>query len=160
MGRYAHILERDLGVAVADLAGAGAAGGSGAGLVAFLGATLRSGIDIVLDISAFDSALAGADLVITAEGRLDGQTARGKAPAGVARRARAAGVPVVALAGTLGPDAGSVREAGIDAYFAIAGGPIDLKTSMERAADLLAAVSHEVALLVGAVRSGGKGADR
>lgn len=159
MRRYAQVLERDLGADVADLPGAGAAGGLGAGLVAFFDATLRSGIDIVLDIVAFDAALAGADLVITAEGRLDAQTARGKAPTGVARRARAAGVPVVALAGAVGPDAASVRETGIDACFAIAGGPIDLKASIESAADRLAAVAEEVARLVEAVRSGSRGAD-
>jgi glycerate kinase len=159
MRHYAAVLERDLGVGVADLPGGGAAGGLGAGLVAFTGATLRSGIDIVLDIVGFDAALAGADLVITAEGRLDAQTARGKAPAGVARRARAAGVSVVALAGILAPDARTVREVGVDAYFAIAPGPIDQAASIQTAAERLAATAEEVVRLVDTVTGRCRGAD-
>ena len=100
--RLADVIERQFGKQVADLPGAGAAGGTGAGLMAFLDAKLISGAALVLDASGFDRALAGAELVITGEGRVDGQTAYGKAPGEVGRRAQAAGVPAVLLAGTKG----------------------------------------------------------
>src|SRR2546422_1077800 len=82
---------------------AGAAGGAGAGLIAFLGARLVPGAPLVVDASGFDAALSGASLLITGEGRVDAQTAYGKAPGEVAKRARAAGVPVLLLAGSKGP---------------------------------------------------------
>jgi glycerate kinase len=89
------------GLDVLNVPGAGAAGGLGAGLLAFCHAELKRGIDIVLDATGFDEALAAADLVITGEGKIDAQTRFGKAPAGVLRRARAAGKPVAALAGVI-----------------------------------------------------------
>jgi glycerate kinase len=100
--RLAEVIHRDLGVDVETLPGAGAAGGLGAGLVAFAGARLRPGAEMVIENLKFDERLAGADLVITGEGRLDSQTARfGKGPAAVARHARAAGIPVIGIAGSL-----------------------------------------------------------
>jgi len=96
---YARIIARDLKRKVKDLRGAGAAGGLGAGCVAFLGARLTPGIDLVLDAVGFDAALQGVKLVVTGEGRLDRQTLMGKAPAGVAARARKAGIPCVAVGG-------------------------------------------------------------
>ena len=98
---YGRLLERTLGREVANIPGAGAAGGLGAGLLAFCNAELKRGIDIVLDATAFDEKLAAADLVITGEGKIDAQTQFGKAPAGVVRRAHAAGVPVAAVAGII-----------------------------------------------------------
>ncbi len=89
-------------VGVDDLPGAGAAGGTGAGLVAFLGATLERGAPLIVEATGFDDALAGADLVITGEGRVDEQTAYGKAPGEVAKRANRAGIPVLLLAGSKG----------------------------------------------------------
>ena len=117
--------------------GAGAAGGLGAGLVAFLGAELRSGVQTVMEAVRLRERMAGADLAITAEGRLDGQSAFGKATAGVVRAAREAGVPVVALAGSLGPGYERLYEQGLCAAFAIADGPMDLSAAMARAAELL-----------------------
>jgi len=102
LGRLAEVIERDLGKRVADIPGAGAAGGTGAGLVAFLDADLVPGARLVVDAAGLDTALRGADLVITGEGRVDEQTAYGKAPGEVARRAHAAGVPVLLLAGSKG----------------------------------------------------------
>jgi glycerate kinase len=100
--RLAAVIRRDLGREVETLSGAGAAGGLGAGLVAFTGAELRPGADMVMDAIRLDDRLRGADLVLTGEGRLDAQTARfGKGPAAVARRARAAGIPVLAIAGAV-----------------------------------------------------------
>src|SRR5256886_16503289 len=102
----AEIIRRDLGVDVEALPGAGAAGGLGAGLVAFTGAGLRPGAEMVMQALKLDDRIKGADLVITGEGRLDSQTARfGKAPAAVARHARKAGIPVVALAGRIAHEA-------------------------------------------------------
>jgi glycerate kinase len=100
--RLAEVIKRDLGKDVRDLPGAGAAGGTGAGLVAFLDAELVPGAPLIVAAAGFDQALQGADLVITGEGRIDSQTAFGKAPGEVARRAQAAGVPVIFLAGSRG----------------------------------------------------------
>jgi glycerate kinase len=102
--RLAEVLRRDLGVDVAATAGAGAAGGVGAGALAFLGARLTPGIDLLLDLVGFDDALAASDLVVTGEGSVDAQTLAGKAPLGVARRAYGAGVPVLLLAGRVDLD--------------------------------------------------------
>jgi glycerate kinase len=99
---YAGVIERDLGVSVTDVPGAGAAGGLGAGLITFLGATIRPGIDIVGEVVRLVERIRGADLVLTGEGRLDGQTAFGKTVAGVARIAAAEGVPVIVVPGSLG----------------------------------------------------------
>ncbi len=104
--RLAEVVRRDLGVDVEHLPGAGAAGGLGAGLVAFAGARLRPGAEMVMEALKLDDQLNGADLVITGEGRLDSQTARfGKGPAAVARHARNAGIPVIAMAGTVADEA-------------------------------------------------------
>jgi glycerate kinase len=103
---FAEIIRRDIGVDVEQLPGAGAAGGLGAGLVAFTGARLRPGAEMVMEALRLDERLAGAQLVITGEGRLDSQTARfGKGPAAVARHARQAGIPVVALGGSIADEA-------------------------------------------------------
>ena len=100
--RYASVVRESLGIDVAERPGAGAAGGLGAGLMAFCDGQVRSGIDIVCQVLDFDARLQGADLVITGEGRLDASTVYNKAPVGVARRASALGIPVIALAGSLG----------------------------------------------------------
>ncbi len=102
--RLADALRRDLGADVETIPGAGAAGGAGAAALALLGARLVPGIDLVLDLVGFDSALDGARLVVTGEGSLDVQSLGGKAPVGVARRAAGRGVPVVVLAGGIDLD--------------------------------------------------------
>jgi glycerate kinase len=102
LANFAEVIRRDLGVDVAGRPGAGAAGGLGAGLIAFLRAELRSGAQVVGEAAGITEAVRAADLVVTGEGRLDGQTAFGKAPQYVARLARAAGRPVICLAGSLG----------------------------------------------------------
>lgn len=99
LARFAEVVRRDLGVDISDLPGAGAAGGLGGGLVAFLGAGLRPGIEVVLESVGFLERLQGIDLVLTGEGRLDEQSLRGKAAAGVTAAARDAGVPVMVLCG-------------------------------------------------------------
>lgn len=102
LSTFARVVERDLGRRVSDVPGAGAAGGLGAGLLAFTNAELRRGVDIVIDQTHLRDAVRGASLVVTGEGRVDGQTRFGKTPFGVATVAREAGVPVIAVAGSLG----------------------------------------------------------
>ena len=120
LARLAEVIERDLKKKVADIPGAGAAGGAGAGLIAFLGARLVPGAPLVVDASGFDAALSGASLLITGEGRVDAQTAYGKAPGEVAKRARAAGVPVLLLAGSKGPGWESLSSMGVDSIVTLA----------------------------------------
>ena len=120
LARLAEVIERDLEKSVAEIPGAGAAGGAGAGLIAFLGARLVPGAPLVVDASGFDAALSGASLLITGEGRVDAQTAYGKAPGEVAKRARAAGVPVLLLAGSKGPGWESLSSMGVDSIVTLA----------------------------------------
>jgi glycerate kinase len=103
LSHFAAVIARDLGKRVADVPGAGAAGGTGAGLLAFLDASLVPGAPLVVDASGFDATLKGADLVITGEGQADAQTGYGKAPGEVAKRAKAARIPVLLIAGSKGP---------------------------------------------------------
>jgi glycerate kinase len=113
LSRLASVIQRDLGKDVANIPGAGAAGGAGAGLVAFLGASLVPGAPLVVEAAGLDAALRDADLAITGEGRVDRQTAYGKAPGEVAKRAHAAGVPVVLLAGSKGPGWEALKAFGV-----------------------------------------------
>lgn len=120
LARLAEVIERQYGKRVADISGAGAAGGTGAGLMAFLDAKLVSGAALVVDASGLDNALVGARLVITGEGRVDGQTVDGKAPGEVARRAQAAGVPTLLMAGSKGPGWETLIGKGVTAVVALA----------------------------------------
>lgn len=139
----ARVIVRDLNVSVRDLPGAGAAGGLGAGLVAFAGGKLQRGIDLVLDAIHLKDRLVGADLCLTAEGSLDASTAHGKAVAGVARLARSLGCPTIALAGRIGAGASDVLGQGVSAYFSICPGPIAESVAIEQAADLLANAAEQ-----------------
>ena len=115
----AAVVERETGISVADMPGAGAAGGFGGGAVALLRAQLRPGIEVVLDTVGFDRHLQGADLVITGEGRVDSQSIRGKVISGVAKRTAPAGVPLVVIAGAIAPGAEAAYELGVTAMFGI-----------------------------------------
>ena len=134
---YDRVLRRDLGTDVGERPGAGAAGGLGAGLMAFAGAELQSGIDMVCEVVDFDAHLQGADLVITGEGRADRSTTFNKAPVGVAGRALARGVPTLLLAGGLGPGHQELYQHGIAAMVCIADGPMSFRQSLGRTAELL-----------------------
>lgn len=134
---FASVLRRDLRREVAGRPGAGAAGGLGAGLMAFAGAELRSGIDMVCDVLGFDAHLEGADLVITGEGRADHSTIFDKAPVGVARRAMALGVPTVLLAGSLGPGHEELYQHGITGVMCIIDRPMSFQQSLQRTEELL-----------------------
>src|SRR5712691_3810077 len=141
LAHLAEVIERDLGKQVAEIPGAGAAGGAGAGLVAFLGAQLVKGAPLVVDASGFDEALVGARLVITGEGRVDGQTAFGKAPGEVAKRAKAAGIPTLLLAGSRGPGWESLSSMGVTSVVTLAQdadpGGHNLQVLMQEAAPAL-----------------------
>lgn len=117
--RYGEVLERELGASFAELPGAGAAGGMGAGCAALLGARLKPGIEAILDAVGFEAMLEGADLAVTGEGRLDGQSLRGKVVSGVAVRARAQGVPVIAIVGDVAEDAYGAYALGVGAIVSI-----------------------------------------
>ena len=147
LSRWADVAERTLGRRVRDEPGAGAAGGLGFAALAFLGATTRPGIELLLDLLSFASHLRGARLVITGEGALDRQTLHGKAPVGVARATAAAapGVPVVAVAGicSLTPD--QLRSAGISAAYALADIEPDLARCRDQAGPLLENLAVNVA---------------
>lgn len=141
---YAAVIERDLGIDVRDMPGGGASGGVGAGLHALLGAKLRSRFDALLPYFELDRHIADADLVITAEGGVDHKTARGKIPAEIGARGRAAGLPVIVLAGTIGEGAEVVMEHGVCAYFSTVGAPETLEEAIERAKDEVALVAEHV----------------
>ena len=145
---FSDIVRHDIGAEVNDLQGAGAAGGLGGGMVAFLNAELRAGVDIVLDTVRLDNALEGADLVLTGEGALDYQTIYSKAPIGVAQRARRHGIPVIAIAGTLGDRYALVHDHGIHAALAITNAPMTLQQASSRAPDLIAAATSQAMRLL------------
>lgn len=144
LAHYARIVERDLGRAVRDVPGAGAAGGLGAGLLAFLDATLRPGAQIVLEATHLEQQMSTADLVITAEGRLDSQTAYGKSVGAVAALAKRSCLPVLALAGSLGDDYQQLYQLGIDGLAVLPPGPMTLSAAMQNAAKLLSEATERM----------------
>lgn len=148
----ARVIRRDLGVEVATLTGGGASGGLGAGLHAFLGARLHPRFDLILRYIDLDRHLAKADLVMTAEGGIDGQTRFGKVPAEIAVRAKRHKLPVVALAGTVGLGAESTREVGIDAVFSILKRPCSLEDAIQDTGILLADAAEQTIRLMLAAR--------
>ncbi|MFT8872892.1 MAG: glycerate kinase [Sporolactobacillus sp.] len=134
MVRFAAVLKHDCGRDVAAVAGAGAAGGLGAGALCFLHARIRRGVDVVIEAARLEAQMDRAGLVMTGEGRIDGQTIFGKTPIGVARCAQKKGVPVIAFAGSLAPGYESVYAHGIDVLFPIVSGPVTLERALEEAA--------------------------
>ena len=145
---YASVVKRQVGKDILRVPGAGAAGGLGAGLMAFLDGELRPGIDIVIDSVDLAGRLKGCDLVITGEGRMDGQTAYGKTPAGVARVAKSLNLPVIAICGSLGPDVRRVHTVGIDAYFAALERPVAETDLAEHGPAMLTACAEQVGKLL------------
>ncbi|WP_049580666.1 glycerate kinase [Streptomyces sp. SBT349] len=148
LANFARVLERTAGARPGEYAGApgaGAAGGVGFGALVGLGATFRAGIEVLLDVLGFDAALARADVVITGEGSLDEQTLHGKAPAGVAAAARAAGKRVLAVCGRLAIDEEALRGAGIERAYPLAEIEPDPRASMANAGPLLERVARRLA---------------
>lgn len=147
LAHYGACLAHQLGRPVAMLPGAGAAGGMGAALLALLGAELKPGVEIVIKAVDLAGALADADLVITGEGRIDGQSLRGKTPIGVARCARRQGKPVIAIAGALGDDCACLCEQEMDALFAVVNRPMTLPQALAEARANLVLTARNVAAL-------------
>lgn len=146
--KYASVIRKEVGIKVDHIPGAGAAGGLGAGLLAFLKAELKPGIELVLEALNFDRHLEDCFLLVTGEGRLDEQSLHGKAPIGAARRAKKKNVPVLALVGSISGSRDSFHREGITACFAIADGPLSLEESLARGPELLNNKAAELMRLI------------
>ena len=150
LAHFDKILQRDLSKSVGNVPGAGAAGGLGAGLMAFVDASLKSGIEIVTKAAQLSKRLAGADLVITGEGQINFQTVFGKTPVGVARVAKTHNIPVIAIAGSIADDSDGVYDAGIDAMIDIVPEPMPLETAIENATALTEIAAERAGRMVAA----------
>jgi len=139
--RWAEVIEGTAGRRLRDEPGAGAAGGLGFALLA-IGASLEPGAEMVLDLAGFDERVPQAGLVITGEGLLDGQSPFGKATVAVARRAKKAGAPVLAIVGGLGEGYEAALAEGIDAVMPIVPGPLSLEEAQTRAKELITAATQ------------------
>jgi glycerate kinase len=157
LARFAYVVERDLSIEVRDLAGAGAAGGLGAGVVAFCGAKFRSGASLVLEMLRFEQYLDTADLIFTGEGRLDRQIEFGKAISGVALLAEKYQVPVIALTGSLAIEPDALARRGISGVVPIIPGPMDEQEAMTRASELLQEAAERTMRLLLIGRQVGEG---
>ncbi len=142
------MLAREIGKSFNDVPGAGAAGGLGAGLMAFLTAELQLGVDIIIDAVKLTERIKGASLVFTGEGRLDFQTAFGKTPVGVAKVAKAHNIPVLAIAGGIAEGAEAVYESGIDAMLGIVHEPMSLALAVADASRLIADTAEQATRLI------------
>ena len=147
LSHYADIIHRDLEKDVKDLPGAGAAGGLGAGLVAFLGAKLMRGVDIVIEATSLREKMKEAHLVITGEGKLDNQTINGKTPMGVAMAAKEKGIPVIAIGGAVENSALLYRN-GFDCLIAIPNKPMTLKNAIDHADELVTDTAERIGRLI------------
>ncbi len=139
-----EIVKTDIGIDVSVFPGAGAAGGMGAGMVAFFGAELRSGIETVLDTVEFETKINGADFVFTGEGRLDSQSLRGKVVSGVAKVAKEKSVSVIAVVGGYEADLDAIYEMGVKAVFATNPLPVDFELSKHKSEENLAATVENI----------------
>ncbi|MZI95885.1 glycerate kinase [Vibrio sp. CAIM 722] len=148
LNHFADIVQHQLDVNVKDVPGAGAAGGLGASLYGLLKATMKPGIDIVVEAVQLAQAIEGADVVITGEGRIDSQTIHGKTPSGVAKLCQSVNIPVVGVAGCLSQDCGVVHEHGIDAVFDVVPGATDLATALKDAAANLELTARNIAAMM------------
>ena len=148
LGHFAAVIQRDTEKVVGEIPGAGAAGGLGAGLIAFLNAELKSGVEIVIDAVQLERQLEGADLVVTGEGEINFQTVFGKTPVGVAKLAKQHGIPVIAIAGSIAEGAEGVLEAGIDAIVDIVPAPMPLDNAVDNAFDLTVKAAVRAARLI------------
>jgi glycerate kinase len=144
MVAWADLIAAKTGKRVHELPGAGAAGGISGAFLAFFPATIKRGIDIVIEYSRLRDHLQAADLVITGEGQIDFQTASGKTPMGIAQEAKKFGVPTICLAGSVGRGIEALYEVGIASVHSIVTGPMTLQEAMDRAAELLEQTAEQV----------------
>ena len=152
---FATITRRDVGVDMADVPGAGAAGGMGAAMYAFLNGRLRPGSEIVTEAVGLDAAVRDADIVITGEGRIDGQTAFGKTPVGVARVAKRHNRPVIAIGGSLRHDVDAVYAHGIDAVSSVLYRPCTIAEALAEGGENLRLTARNIAAVLALGRSMG-----
>jgi glycerate 2-kinase len=148
LAHFAALIKRTLNIDIDSPPGAGAAGGMGAGLLAFTNATMKRGIELVVEATKLDEYMKGASLAITGEGRVDFQTAFGKTPSGVAASARRHGVPVVAIGGGLADDANGVFQHGIDAILSATANPMPLDAALQKARQYLQDAGERAARLI------------
>lgn len=141
---FSNVINRDLKIQVSDIPGGGAAGGLGAGLLAFCHARMVSGFERISQLTHLEEHIRQASLVFTAEGKIDAQTAHGKTISGVARLARRYGAPVIALAGVVTGDLTELYNQGLTSAFAIADQPMSLDESIARASELLADRAEQI----------------
>ncbi|MBN1436950.1 MAG: glycerate kinase [Sedimentisphaerales bacterium] len=146
--QFAQLLESTLNKSIINVPGSGAAGGLGAALLAFLNADLSPGIQIVLQHTQFAQKIKDADLIITGEGQIDGSTAFGKTIAGIAHQAQIANIPLIAIAGSLGPDAHKILSLGVQAILSITNAPITLQQAIQNAPTLLADTAEQAIRLI------------
>lgn len=144
LSHYAKIIEKTVGINVANLKGAGAAGGMGVVFLGFANAKIEKGIDIVIKETQLEKHLQDADLVITGEGSIDYQTRFGKTPYGVAQKSKEHNVPVIAIAGTVGKDADELYDYGFDSIFSIIDKPLTLEQAMKDSDILIEKAAHRV----------------
>lgn len=151
---FANVVKNDLDKDIANVEGVGAAGGLGFAFLAFLNSKLESGIKIILEEIKLEEELKGVDFVITGEGRLDNQTAMGKAPIGVAKLAKKYGAKVIGLAGVTTEDAVKCNEEGIDAYFSIVNRAMTIEEAMDKetAIDNMTATTIQIFNLITSVQ--------
>ena len=133
MSNYAYVCAEKLGKDMRDVSGAGAAGGLGFAFISFLGSKLVPGIELIMEATGLETEMKDGDIAITGEGRLDLQTAMGKAPVGVAKLAKKYGLMTMAFAGSVTKEAVKCNEAGIDAFFPIVRGISTLSEAMDNA---------------------------
>jgi len=145
---WADMINKGLGIDVGDVPGAGAAGGLGAGFLAFTDANLRPGIEIVMETVGLEELIKDADLVITGEGSIDGQSVRGKTPVGIAKVASKYNCPVIAIVGSVGPGSEQVHDCGITAYFSIINRPMSLASAMDKTGELLEGLAGQIGRLI------------
>ena len=153
LDHFSQVIKRNLGVDVSTISRAGAAGGLAAGLMAFVNAEIQSGIALVSQVLGLEEHLVGADLLITAEGRVDASTIYDKAPVGVARRAKARGIPVIVMAGSLGIGYQEVYQHGIDAVVPILVRPMNFEESISRTYELMRSATERTMRLL---KTGGR----
>ena len=141
---FSDIVSKTYNIDISKIPGSGAAGGIGGAVYGILKGELKPGIEVVLDIVELEDKLSGADLVITAEGQIDHQTAFGKAPAGVARVAQKHDIPCIAIAGSIGENIGNLHEVGITSVFSLCNGPMELSKAIEKGDDLLQKATEQI----------------
>lgn len=144
---FADMLDKSLGKCVKNMAGAGAAGGLGAGITAFLDGVLKKGIDIIIEATGLEEKIVGASLVISGEGRCDFQTQMGKTPYGVATVAQKSGVPVVLIAGSIGEGVETLYKYGVTSIFCMVNRPMTLEDAMLNAKKLLTDITERIVRL-------------